>query len=298
MVQSSRFCWTLNNYTADEVAQIVDRHHGGSIKYGVFGREISPTTQTPHLQGFFIAERSIVLSTAKALISPRCHIEPARGNSKQAAEYCKKDGDFEEYGDFPGRQGKRTDIDDFVDWVKSCPTKPSERDVAANFPGIFLRYPRLSSLVTHLRPAVELIPAEAELRGWQQELWDELDNDPDDRSIVFVIDPQGGSGKSWFVRYMLSRKPDQSQFLSIGKRDDMAYAIDETKKIFLFDIPRLGMQFLQYSVLEKLKDRMIFSGKYMSNTKFIEHPVHVVVFCNEAPDMNALTIDRYKFIDI
>jgi len=53
------------------------------------------------------------------------------------------------------------------------------------------------------------------------------------------------------------------------------------------------MEYLQYAVLEKLKDQIIFSGKYASSTKYIEHPVHVVVFSNEEPNMDALTLDRY-----
>ena len=74
----------------------------------------------------------------------------------------------------------------------------------------------------------------------------------------------------------------------------MAYVIDISKSIFLFDIPRGSMEYLQYSILEQLKDQMIFSPKYESVSKVIPHKVHVVVFCNEEPDRNAMTEDRYK----
>lgn len=42
------------------------------------------------------------------------------------------------------------------------------------------------------------------------------------------------------------------------------------------------MEFFQYSVLEKLKDQLIFSSKYYSRVKVLLHPV--LVFCNEMPD--------------
>jgi hypothetical protein len=108
------------------------------------------------------------------------------------------------------------------------------------------------------------------------------------RKIIFVVDPTGGSGKSWFVRWWLSTNGELTQVLSIGKRDDLAYAIDESKKFFLFDIPRSQSEFFQYSVVEKLKDRMVFSPKYGSRTKMLQHCPHVVVFMNEEPDRNKL----------
>ena len=79
----------------------------------------------------------------------------------------------------------------------------------------------------------------------------------------------------------------------MGKRDDLAYAIDITKRIFFFDIPRKSMEFIQYGVLEQLKDQMIFSAKYESVNKVIPHKVHVIVFSNEQPDREAMSQDRY-----
>jgi len=58
------------------------------------------------------------------------------------------------------------------------------------------------------------------------------------------------------------------------------------------------MQYMQYAILEQLKNRLIFSNKYQSQMKVLPNNVHVVVFSNEAPDMNALTNDRYKVINI
>ena len=94
----------------------------------------------------------------------------------------------------------------------------------------------------------------------------------------------------------MSHKGDLTQRLSVGKRDDVAYALDVSKSIFLFDIPREQLQYLQYSVLESLKDQCVFSPKYESLSKVLPNPVHVVVFTNEEPDMTKMTEDRYEIV--
>jgi hypothetical protein len=66
----------------------------------------------------------------------------------------------------------------------------------------------------------------------------------------------------------------------------------------LFDIPRLGMEFFQYNVIEQIKDRIVFSAKYQSMAKVLDHDAHVVVFCNEMPKDDALTADRYKYFNV
>lgn len=86
--------------------------------------------------------------------------------------------------------------------------------------------------------------------------------------------------------------------LSSGKRDDVAHAIDETKDVFLFNIPRGGMEYLNYTVLEQIKDKMVFSPKYNSRTKIFRQNTHVIVFCNEEPNMAKMTRDRFHCVNL
>jgi len=291
----ARWTFTLNNPSPEEEAHIVSQAQTEHVKYLVFGRETGDSG-TPHLQGFVILDRSQRLAYIRGLISARAHFERARGTNDQASNYCKKDGDFEEFGTLESSQGRRTDWDSFKAWVVEQPTKPTASLVANQFPGLFVKHARIMVLIDLIYPVNPRI--DGELRAWQRHLEADLLAPPDDRKIIFVVDPEGGNGKSWFVKYWLTKQPQLTQCLSIGKRDDLAFSIDESKQYFLFDIPRSCGEFLQYPVLEKLKDGVIYSPKYGSRTKYFSTNVHVVVFMNEEPDLTKLTRDRYVTLEI
>ena len=159
---------------------------------------------------------------------------------------------------------------------------PSIRDIAKEYPVLYLRYSRkLQDLIRHLNPEPVLEGADSVLRPWQESLHQcLLGAPPDDRAILFYVDEEGGQGKTFFQRFMVSNYPEEVQILSVGKRDDIAHALDDTKRIFLFNIPRGGMEYFNYTSIEQIKDRMIFSPKYDSRTKILTTNPHVVVFCN------------------
>lgn len=112
--QSKRWCFTINNYDEFTESSIQLRWlppSGGSesvpgmprVRYLIYGREVGESG-TPHLQGFVIFLSNIRLTTAKRL-HETAHWEIARGTSQQAADYCRKDGNVFEWGEFPrGRQ--------------------------------------------------------------------------------------------------------------------------------------------------------------------------------------------------
>lgn len=296
MSQSRRWVFTLNNYAPADEARLAALGASEAIRYLVYGREIG-SSGTPHLQGFVVYSTPKRLRAAKRALGGNPHVEAARGTSIQAAAYCKKDGDFEEFGAVPGpEQGRRNDFQELKDWVLEQPTKPTAAMVAREHPALFIKYGRIMEWIDHIYPCS--VRAEGDLRPWQQDLANRLEEPPNDRNIIFVVDTAGGCGKSWFVKYWLGEQPELTQLLSVGKRDDLAFAIDESKKFYFFDLPRSQSQFLQYSVLEQLKDGMVFSPKYTSRTKVLPQTPHVVVFMNEQPDRNALSQDRYEVINL
>lgn len=290
--QTRHYCFTLNNWTSDHESFL--REHLPSFSYLVYGYETA-STGTPHLQGFVTFATKKRFREALALLPEGVHLEAAVGTPYQAAEYCKKGGLFQEFGTPPTPQN-RSPFDRFSEWVlqryQETGRAPTDRETANAFPALYVRYSRaLRDLAGHLCPLPVL--QEGELRDWQQDLYNMFEHEPDDRTIIFVPDPEGGKGKSWFQRYLVSVWPDKVQCLSVGKRDDIAHAIDNNKSIFLFNVPRGGMEFLQYTILEQIKDRQVFSPKYNSQMKTFMHPNHVVVFSNELPNMEKMTYDRY-----
>ena len=297
MVQTKYYCFTINNYTANEVAQLEALGASNDINYLIYGFE-EGEQGTPHIQGYVILANRKRPTAVKELVGQRAHIEAARGSPSANRDYCSKDGSFQEFGEFPTvTQGKRSDLEDFKNWVTTTELYPSDKRIAEKFPALYVRYPRLILLRDLLRPAPPLEEGDygdgGEKTHWQLELAERIKEEPeDDRAIEFWIDEDGGKGKTWFIRKYLTEN-DDGQVLGIGKRDDLAHAIDETKRVFFINVPREQMQYLQYSTLESIKDRLIFSPKYTSRTKRLLHNPHVIVFCNEQPDYAKLTEDRY-----
>jgi len=302
-MQSTKWVFTINNYAESDLRNILDL--GGSLdrnglKYLVVGREVGAINGTPHLQGFAVFDTNQRLGRVKSLFGSTGHYETARGSKIQASEYCKKDGSFDEFGDLGLGVGRprQPSVADFCVWVRATPSlEVTEQSCALNFPALWLQYGgRLLSLSVHLslHQQLETRP----LREWQLELEAELTTAADDRTVVFYVDKEGGKGKSFFIRWMFTKYPTKVQMLGVGKRDDLAFVIDKSKSIFLINVPRGGMEFLQYTILEQLKDRTIYSPKYQGEMKVLASKCHVAVFCNEFPDMEKMSVDRYKVVEI
>lgn len=105
MERSRAFCFTLNNYTPEEVETV----KAWDAKYLIFGKEVGETG-TPHLQGYVSFQNPKKLTALKKL-SVRAHWEIARGTPKQASEYCEKDGDVFEKGTRPLSQVEKGQVE-------------------------------------------------------------------------------------------------------------------------------------------------------------------------------------------
>ena len=101
--KSTKFLFTLNNYTDADVASVKE----WGCKYLIFGKEVGEKG-TPHLQGYVCFENPRTLSSLKKL-SGTAHWEASLGTPKQASEYCEKDGDVFEKGVRPLSQVQKGD---------------------------------------------------------------------------------------------------------------------------------------------------------------------------------------------
>lgn len=290
MSRAKNWVFTLNNYTDDDVARLGNLP--GDVSYVLFGREVGENG-TPHLQGFISFETRKRLAQVKAVIGGNPHVEVCR-NIAASLTYCKKDNNFTEHGEMNAAQGKRSDIESFKEDVKAGLLEL--REVRERHSEVYARHIRfcLDYIQDH-SPKKEL-PAHP-LRDWQQELNASLNLPADDRTIVFVVDLVGNGGKTWFAHYY-DQLHERVQVVQPGKKADMAFCLDPTIRVLFVDAPRSKQgEFIQYDFLEDIKNGYVFSSKYESRVKQLDQ-VHVVVMMNEMPDLNKLSADRYKVIEI
>lgn len=137
--------------------------------------------------------------------------------------------------------------------------------------------------------------------GWQLQMQNILTGPPEERYIYWVWETTGRTGKSNFATWM--ELNHSCMGLGLSTAPDNFYAVSEfARRAYIFDVPRsLPKRFdwaEVYMSLEKIKDRNFLSTKYKPKKVILPIIPHVVVFSNQAPDLNALSVDRWKVFKI
>lgn len=130
MSQTRNICFTINNYTEEDIKSL----DWDQITYLVYGKEVGESG-TPHLQGYMELKAPKKFTTIKKKIL-RAHMETRKGTAQQAADYCKKDGDYVEKGEI-SQQGKRTDIEMATDMIVEG---AKMKEVAIANPPVYVKY--------------------------------------------------------------------------------------------------------------------------------------------------------------
>lgn len=143
-----------------------------------------------------------------------------------------------------------------------------------------------------------------EFRPWQQAILDMIDKEADDRTICWVWDPHGHSGKSLLMKYLATMV--EGVFCTTisnsyhTSTEYKAYSdANGHARVIVMDFSRATRLDNIYSTLESLKNGCITTQKYSGVTTFFKSP-HIIVFSNNMPDMytNQLTEDRLQVITI
>lgn len=135
-----------------------------------------------------------------------------------------------------------------------------------------------------------------EWRPWQAEVLRMAEEEPDERSIVWVVDKKGGSGKTTLARHICKT---YNGICVGGKVGDVLYAATEGNfDVFCVNAARDTTEGFPYAALEQLKDGMWFSGKYESKGKMLDYNVHIFVFSNTYPDWGKYTADRWRVHEV
>lgn len=99
---AKHWCFTLNNptVTVQEFVENVRQALGEHLQYLCVGNEVGESG-THHFQGYLSLAERRRLSYVRDRVSDQAHWEVSRGTPAQASDYCKKDGDFVEFGELP-----------------------------------------------------------------------------------------------------------------------------------------------------------------------------------------------------
>lgn len=172
-MRSRYWCFTLNNPNEDET-ETIKNTYDSHANYLILGFEIGESG-TRHIQGYIELSRRTRFDKVKSLLGARVHLERRLGSACQAAQYCKKDGNFLEYGEIEGTSaGKRTDLDSFREALTTGSKR--KKDLVDEHFGVFMRYGRSFN---------DAISTFSEVRTWKTD--------------TYVLWGRSGSGKTSFV---------------------------------------------------------------------------------------------------
>lgn len=297
--KARRWCFTWNNYTEDtrvNLSTVVP----SKADYLIYGMEIAPTTQTPHLQGYIEFKTPLALTTVKSRLDPvlkqksPVHVFMCFGTMEENITYCSKDQRVTEYGtphSGGGREGRNgwSVLREFIE------ANPDMSIISKHYPEESIKYfhgiSALIDVCTQNIKKDELLRSmeSRPLRAWQNKLVDELTHDPDDRKVIWYYDPIGNTGKTWMCKYLYAHG-DVAYFTN-GKASDIAHAY-KGERVVVFDFSRSNEEWINYQSIETTKNGMMFSGKYNSTTKCYSCP-WVVCMANFKPKLDALSMDRW-----
>lgn len=243
-------CWTLNNYTDEEINLIND--YATSTRYLCYAPEVGEEG-TPHLQGYVAWDNPHSLDKFRKDCGGRIHYTPStNGTAQQNRNYClgmvpkkgmKINPNFVEFGDLP-RQGERTD------WAKAI------NDL------------KTTDIVTVVEEQPQLAPCIRALERFKSLTLKPLNRDV--KVIVLIGDP--GTGKS---RYAYDNYPDL-----YSKPDGQWFDGYSGQKTILLD-DYYGH--LTYSTLLKVCDRYPFNAPVKGGFLWAQWDT-VIITSNERVD--------------
>lgn len=184
--RSRNWLFTINEVleeTEELVGQLATKR---GVQYLVYGREVAPTTGHKHLQGFVRFKNARKFRELKKFfgnLKPR--LDCGDGKAVTMMNYCKKDGDYVEYGKPPrtsaeaGAEGGQKSAELYKRMIKLA-EKGELDQIKKLSPGMYTRY----------------------YRTWQQIFKDKgkRPGDLDEVSGIWIYGPSD-AGKSYYARH-------------------------------------------------------------------------------------------------
>lgn len=155
---------------------------------------------------------------------------------------------------------------------------------------------------TNKRPVKDPLDGKP-LRPFQQYVMDIINREVDDRTIYWIYDIKGCSGKTCLAKHLCLTKPGETIYLT-GKANDVKFGVfkflenlENNLKVCLFDFPRSLESFVSYDAIESVKNGIFYNSKYEASMVTFDVP-HIICFANFEPNRDALSHDRWKIIEI
>jgi hypothetical protein len=290
--------FTWNDYSEENRSDVMEKLP--YVKYGVIGREGEGPGKTRHLQGYLRFDRTRRFAAIKAewasINGNTVHFAKSRRGFKANFKYCTKEGDWIEWGDRPEQSGTRNDIKQMLDLVRNGKT---DLEIAEELPSEYTKYYKC---INEFREKLNTKKGEddladyfagKELRDWQQFIYERLIVQGE-RKVLWISDAIGNSGKTWFSKWLVWK---QKAFYCQGGRNNDVSCAYQNQKFVIFDLCRDTQKDAPYSMIEQMKNGLIWSPKYQSHTK-VNSYAKVLVVANWMPNLTKLSNDRWDIIDM
>lgn len=133
---------------------------------------------------------------------------------------------------------------------------------------------------------------------WQQTVMDSISGDADDRTINWIVQPEGCIGKSKLCKFLRYNKKAARVPLGTATQLKTFVIALGPWPAYLVDLPRVrGSQESQkdlFSALEEIKNGDITSAMYGKVQEMMMMPPHVWIFSNEEPNRAFASADRWR----
>jgi len=262
LVRCRKWMTAYNNYTEDDYKRMEEFFTKKGWTY-VIGKEIAPTTGTPHLQVFVQHKNAIQLNLLKEHF-PKTRWLKANGSAYANLKYCSKED-------------------------KDCLTNITDKKT------------KIPKHVTQYDDFMKQEFNEIKWFNWQQEVLDIIESKPDRRKVFWFYEETGNVGKSFLAQYIDWK---YNAIIANGKQSDVFNQYktfldteEEQPTVAIIDIPRSHKEYVCYSTMEKIKDGLVYSGKYEGG-KLRLIPHHLIIFANFEPQQSKLSEDRWVIKNI
>lgn len=128
MARSRAWSFTINNYTFEDMLTMFSN----DARYLIFGFECGTTE---HIQGYIYFDNARSFKSMRSML-PRAHIEKSIASPQSNIDYCKKEGEFYEFGEIP-EPGKRNDLESLVSMIEDG---YSRKEIREAYPKYYFMY--------------------------------------------------------------------------------------------------------------------------------------------------------------